>query len=284
MCPAHRLDVLEAVKKKLESGEPVICVSTQLIEAGVDIDFGAAIRYLAGLDSIAQTAGRCNRHGGRPGLGNVWIINPKDENIDALKDILIGKEQAQRLLDEFAADPSALGDDCIGIDAMARYYRYYYHVRQDEMRFKVNTSSLIGRADDLFNVLSMNTLSVQAYQRIHKAVPDMAFCQSFQSAARSFHVIDSPTRGVIVPYGAEGEEIVVELCSTPLLEKQYRLLKRAQRYSVNLFSHEFQRLVDAGGIHEVQKGSGIFYLNKQNYHKDFGWSDEIINDMDYQEI
>ena len=95
MCPAHRLDVLDTSRKSLKIYEPVICVSTQLIEAGVDIDFGSVIRYLAGLDSIAQAAGRCNRHGVRPGLGNVWIVNPKEENIEKLKDIDIGAEKTQ---------------------------------------------------------------------------------------------------------------------------------------------------------------------------------------------
>ena len=53
MCPVHRLEKLEEIKVKLEAKEPVICVSTQLVEAGVDVDFGAVIRSLAGLDSIA---------------------------------------------------------------------------------------------------------------------------------------------------------------------------------------------------------------------------------------
>src|SRR5690606_33961785 len=98
MCPAHRLNELGVIKDKLAQKEPVICVSTQLIEAGVDIDFGAVIRYLAGLDSIAQAAGRCNRHGHREGLGNVWVVNPKEESLDKLKAIAIGAETAQRVL------------------------------------------------------------------------------------------------------------------------------------------------------------------------------------------
>jgi CRISPR-associated endonuclease/helicase Cas3 len=85
MCPAHRVDVLEKkIKPKLKAKEPVVCVSTQLIEAGVDIDFGAVMRALAGLDSIAQSAGRCNRHGEREGLGSVWVVNPQVENLDGL--------------------------------------------------------------------------------------------------------------------------------------------------------------------------------------------------------
>ena len=112
MCPAHRLDVIDTIKEKLLNKQPVICISTQLIEAGVDIDFGSVIRYLAGLDSIAQAAGRCNRNGrqkdasGNPVLGQVSIINPANENITKLVDISVGAEITQRILDDFNYNPS----------------------------------------------------------------------------------------------------------------------------------------------------------------------------------
>jgi CRISPR-associated endonuclease/helicase Cas3 len=277
MCPAHRLNRLNKIKGKLKSktAKPVICVSTQLIEAGVDIDFGAVIRYLAGLDSIAQSAGRCNRHGVREGLGNVWIVNPQEENIDRLKDIVIGADKAQTVLDDFKGNPNL-----IGLEAMAAYFKHYYYVREDEMRYKVGVEE-IGRDDDLFNLLSVNTGSVSAYQRSHKAVPEIVFPQSFLSAAKAFRVIDSPTRGLVVPY-QEGDEIIKDLCGAPELEKQYKLLKRAQRYSVNLFQHEFDKLYKMGAIHEVQEGTGVFYLDKQYYSKDFGWSEESVNPMEVQ--
>src|ERR1017187_2659243 len=85
MCPAHRLDILGEVKERLDR-TPAICVSTQLIEAGVDIDFGSVIRALAGLDSIAQAAGRCNRHGKRE-MGRVHVINLAGELPKALHDL-----------------------------------------------------------------------------------------------------------------------------------------------------------------------------------------------------
>src|SRR5205823_7266043 len=99
MCPAHRMDFLNQVKARIYNRTPVICVSTQLIEAGVDIDFGSVIRALAGLDSIAQAAGRCNRHGERE-RGRVHIINLTPEVPKALNDIRIAQEAAQRVLDE----------------------------------------------------------------------------------------------------------------------------------------------------------------------------------------
>jgi len=93
MCPAHRMNVIDAIKICLDPAnpKPVICVSTQLIEAGVDIDFGCVIRYLAGLDSIAQAAGRCNRNGLRMKPGRVLVVNPSQENLERLPDIRIAK-------------------------------------------------------------------------------------------------------------------------------------------------------------------------------------------------
>ncbi len=278
MCPAHRLEVLDCIKEKLSKKQPVICISTQLIEAGVDIDFGSVIRYLAGLDSITQAAGRCNRNGERK-LGNVWIVNPSKENIEKLKDIKIGIEVAERVLDEFENDPDRFENDRLGLNAMKEYYKYYFYQRKEEMKYKVGKQSPVGRDDDLFNLLSLNTISIAEYLRINNVVPAIPFRQSFQTASKAFNAIDSSTRGVVVPYGQRGEEIVNELCGTFEIEKQYKLLKMAQRYSVNLFPNEFEVMTKKHAIQEVQEGSGIFHLNDQYYSHQFGWCDEIVNEM-----
>lgn len=280
MCPAHRLDMLTEIKKKLENKEPVICVSTQLIEAGVDIDFGAVIRCLAGMDSIAQAAGRCNRNGAREGGGNVWVVNPAEENLDKLKDIKISREKAQTILDDFNDNPDSFGNDRIGLSAMKAYYKHYFYERQGEMNYSVNADSSIGRADDLFTLLSTNESSMEERQRVTKDATAITFKQSFQAASKAFRAIDSLTQGVIVPYGEEGNEIITELCGVDEVEKQYKLIKKAQRYSVNLFPHEFRKMADKNAIREVQKGAGIFYLDKQYYSEKFGWSDNPVNGME----
>lgn len=289
MCPAHRMDVLEKkIKPKLEAKEPVICISTQLIEAGVDIDFGAVIRTLAGLDSITQSAGRCNRHGIREDGGSVWVVNPQEENLDQLKDIKVGREHAQRVLDDFRDAPDTFGNDRIGLDAVAAYYNFYYQSQKDKMDYPVDVDSSAGRNDDLFNLLSTNELSTKNYQGAHQGdSPDILLRQSFRSASGEFRVIDSLTRGVIIQYKKEdkkdgekdGEELVKDLCGASAVEKQSKLLKCAQRYSVNLFDHQFRKLIEAGAIQEVQQGAEIYYLDKQYYSDEFGWSEKPVNSM-----
>ncbi len=278
MCPAHRLDVLNTVKTLLLDNRPVVCVSTQLIEAGVDIDFGSVIRYLAGLDSIVQSAGRCNRHG-KHNPGNVWIVNPREQNLDKLKDIRIGVEKSLRILDDFKEHPEFFEHELLGIDAMNMFYKYYFYERKAEMNYPVNKDSPIGRNDDLFNLLSSNQISVDEYQRINESYPSLPLKQSFRTAALAFHAIDSPTRGIVVPYGRDGEEIIKDLCGASFLEKQHKLLKKAQRYSVNLFPYELEKMLKIKAIHEVQEDAGIFYLDKEYYSDQFGWCDEIVNDM-----
>ncbi len=282
MCAAHREDVLDKeIKPKLRANQPVICVSTQLIEAGVDIDFGAVIRALAGLDSIAQSAGRCNRHGTREDGGSVWVVNPQEENLDRLKVIQSGREHAQWIFDDFRDNPEDFGGDLIGLETITHYYQRYYNAHENELDYPVRKDSpIIGRDDTLLNLLSMNNLSTKNYQAAHQGSwPDILLRQSFRSASREFRVIDSPTRGVIVPYG-KGENIITELCSAFGVEKQGKLLKQAQRYSVNLFDHQFRKLLQSGAIQEVQEDAGVYYLDEQYYSEEFGWSDEPVSDMD----
>jgi CRISPR-associated endonuclease/helicase Cas3 len=272
MCPAHRLEILSVVKQELKEEKPVICISTQLIEAGVDVDFGSVIRYLAGLDSIVQAAGRCNRNGHKKLPGNVWIVNPENENTYKLHDIRIGIEKTQRVLDEYNNDPASFDQQRLGLSALERYYQYYFFARKDEMGYKVDKNSPVGRDDDLFNLLSLNTLTVLEYQRILNSNPTNPFNQSFQTAAKSFQPIDSQARGVIVPYKKEGIEIIQELCGTNNLAIQYKLVKKAQRYSVNLLPPEFEKLEKLGAIREISTGAGIFYLDSHYYSDQFGWS------------
>jgi CRISPR-associated endonuclease/helicase Cas3 len=269
MCPAHRKQILKTIRQKLDDEEPILCVSTQLIEAGVDVSFRSVIRMLAGLDSIAQAAGRCNRHGS-PEIGHVFVVNPVEENLDYLKDIAVGKEKTNRVLDDYKSDASNYDNDIIGLKMLDWYYRNYFYERKEVMDYPVTAN----RNDTLLNLLSCNSMVVDDFRRTNKTMPAINLRQSFMTAAKLFKSIDAPTRSVIVRYGDDGRELVNQLCSAFEVDKQYALIKKAQQYSVNLFPYEFEKLAGQGALYRVQEETEIFYLDDKYYSEQFGISME----------
>lgn len=270
MCAVHRKKVLGKIRQHLDTDEPLVCISTQLIEAGVDIDFGSVIRFQAGLDSIAQAAGRCNRHG-RSELGRVHVVNPSDESIDRLKDIGIGKNVTARLLDEYEKDPARFGNDLLSPEAIGWYFQYYFFDRRHDMDYPVSAGTL-GHDDSLLNLLSVNPNATEEFGRCHGASPNLYLRQSFMAAAKAFKAIDAPTRGVIVPYSEDGKALINKLCAAYAIEKQFGLLRKAQQYTVNVFPHELRRLRETQAVCEVQEGTDILYLDTRYYSQEFGLS------------
>ncbi len=268
LCPAHRKAIFAKVRQRLAQDQPVLCISTQLIEAGVDVDFASVIRFLAGLDSIAQAAGRCNRNGLRE-TATVHVVNPHEEKIDLLKDIKIGRDKALRVLGEGY-------DNLLAPEAMQQYFNYYFYDRADDMSYSIS-SRLLGRDDNLLNLISSNT------KNVGRKYNSILLQQSFMTAGKIFKAIDSPTQAVIVHYGEEGKELIAELgrVAKEFDVKTYRkLLKQAQRYSVNVFPNVWKRLQEEKAVHEIQPGEGIYWLDKQYYSDEFGLSDKPCRLMD----
>lgn len=273
LCPQHREEVIEEIKEKIDLGEPILCISTQLIEAGVDIDFASVIRFLAGLDSIIQSAGRCNREG--KNKGTVHIVNPNQENISMLKDIKVGRDETQRILSEIDNI-----SELFKPETMTRYFKYYFHNRDNEMDYPIRNNKT--RDDNLLNLLSenqFNSLSKRNDIRTHnKKCPLLQ--QSFMTAGKAFKTIDAPTHAVIVQHG-KGEDIIAKLCGIFKPEIQYELLRNAQRYSVNVFPNIWEKLNKAEAIHQIQDGIDIYYLKKEHYHNKFGVSVEVVNSLPF---
>ena len=270
MCPVHRMEKLNEIRRRLEENIAFICVSTQLIEAGVDVDFGSVIRFVAGIDSIAQAAGRCNRNGRRPS-GTVSIINPKNESIDSLHDIKTGRDISNRIINELESQGAGLPDDLIHPKVMERYFQYYFYNRASEMDYKVD----IGRSDTLLNLLSKNSISVSEYTRIHGKSPQMYFQQAFATAGKQFKAIDAPTQGIVVPYSRAGKKLVAELFSQFAVEQQYKLLKKAQKFTVNVFPNVIKKLVEQKALREVPETGVLVLSDPRFYHPEFGLNSEI---------
>ena len=273
-CAAHRKAIFDTIKARLKNGEPVICISTQLIEAGVDISMACVIRALGGLDSIAQAAGRCNRHGEKDGKGQVWVLNLQEQDFTRiLPDIQAGKNHAERVFRDFA------GQDILQPAAMERYFEYYFYQRSDEMAYSVKNSA----TGSLLDWLSDNALNPYGEKNNKRSKPLPLLMQSFKSAGRAFQAIDAPTHAVIVPYG-EGAELIAKLCGEWDPKEMHRTLQKAQRYSVNVFPNVWGKLQKENALHETIEGSGISYLKERYYNDEFGLSLDETSEMTFYDL
>ncbi|MCL2054219.1 MAG: CRISPR-associated helicase Cas3' [Oscillospiraceae bacterium] len=249
MCSAHRDDVIAKLRQRLKNKESVICVSTQLIEAGVDISFECVIRDIAGLDSIFQAAGRCNRHGEYDDAKSVYVINIKGENLSRLPDIKAGANITRRLFDE----------ENVTIE---QYYEYYYGQTdiKNKMDYPVNNGSI-------YDLLSCNKQGVGAYKnRGNKTKIALPF--AMRSAADEFYVIEKGRINVIVPYG-DSEALLNQYNSTDCLKEKRQLLKKLGKYSVSLYEEQLKKFKKHGAIDNINY-NGLTVLSKGFYSGDFG--------------
>ncbi len=274
MCPAHRVEKLDQLCAQLPNAtgdQPVICVSTQLIEAGVDIDFACVIRDLAGLDSITQAAGRCNRHGARSTSGRVHIVELPEPPAQ-LEEIRQGRTVARELLGQWRrANPGRLFplDDP---QQMTEYYERTFYRRRDEMSYRVGPEG-IGRSTSLLELLGANGQAKNDAERSSQKLHRSLLLQSFQTANNAFALIAN-TQGIVVPYSDEGRRIVNQLAASFDLESEWQLLRRAQRFTLSVYASQFAKLANNGAAYEVQPGSGVYCLRSEFYDSAFGLREE----------
>ena len=277
MCATHRKEILEEVKAALSNDEKVICVSTQLIEAGVDISFECVIRSLAGLDSIAQAAGRCNRHG-EDGLRNVYIIKSADEVLSKLKEIKIGGEKTKRILGEFKDNPDMFGGDLLSPEAMTFYFKYYFDEIASDLHYWIQEIE-----KNAFDLLNVNQDLFSAYYHKNQSVFPLVCRQSFATVESHFQVIDNPTKSIIVPYNDEAKQLMADLNGELDIRELSSLLKSAQQYVINVYTHEFDQLDKEGNIDLLLHGN-VYALKEIAYSEKRGldlkgegsWSIEMI--------
>lgn len=263
MCPSHRMKILGNMRKKLGS-DRVICISTQLIEAGVNISFECVVRSLAGLDNIAQAAGRCNRHGEND-CRDVYIVNMEGENVSKLVDIKVGQECTLRVLDEFKENPNIFDMDLLSQKAMDRYYKYYFHERRIYMNYALSKPN---NNNSMYDILSGNNQGANVYSSRNGYKSKLLLKQAFKTAGNEFEVIDQNTTGIIVPYG-EGENLITLINSDCSLGELKQYLKRAQQFSVNLFEADRRKLEEMNALIGM-KDNSILVIRKEFYNEDVG--------------
>ena len=258
MCGRHRKDQLRKLQVLLEKNRPVICLSTQLIEAGVDISFACVVRAMAGLDSILQAAGRCNRNGESKEPKNVYVYPIADEpGLDCLRDIKLGKDITRQLV---SMNPDA---DLMSDSMIDEYYRSYFNCQCGEMMdYKINDH------ETAYELLSTNQSRRREYKDRKGRQYSHIFAQAFQTVSDEFRVVDQKTTDIVVQYG-EAKELIGRL-NEEEVDTQIKILRQLQDYSVSLFDSELQRLDEDGRIFTVNEEFGVKMLNEENYNPEYG--------------
>ncbi len=228
MCPAHRKEVLEEVRRRLKEDRPCRVISTSVMEAGVDVDFPVGYRALTGLDSINQAAGRVNREM-RHGLGQLFIFEPDTSLIKRIPRFVAQNAEVTRsVLRVFEAEP-------ISIPAIQAFFTTLYSLK-DRQDF------------DFKNILGCFDKS-QPYKL------------DFAKAAQAFRIIEDISSTVIIPYDQEAKELIEELRTN---SSPVATLRKLQPYSVNIYEGDFSALNSKGGITWIEDKYAV--LNDMNYY------------------
>jgi CRISPR-associated endonuclease/helicase Cas3 len=246
MCAAHRLRVIGTIRDRLKAKLPCHVVSTQLVEAGVDLDFPLVLRALAPLDSIVQAAGRADREGkltanlGRPG-GRVVVFRSPDDKTPP-------NEYAEATgTTRTLAAQSLLDGESIQVDdseAMKAYYRNYYSDGQEP-------------------------------EKLGSTLVELRLARKFKTLADEFEMIGNRTKDVYVGHDDEARQLIAKMEKefrekrnfTPELRDTLRLL---QRSFVGLGPWEFDKAKAIGVIDEVVADSGIWIAVDNAYTERFG--------------
>lgn len=231
MCPAHRKEVIADIRDRLKTGQLCRVVSTQILEAGIDIDFPVGFRAVSGLDSIIQAAGRVNREGDRDRC-NLYVFEPVSDLVKRIPAYIEqGAAVAKSVLRDYAdGDPVCLA-------AIQEYYTLLY---------------------DLKDAQSFDKERILAC--FEKGVQEPNY--DFRSAAEKFKLIEKDNQTVIIPYDSHAKALLQQVVKS---EFPLRFSRSLQPYTVNIFAQEFEAL-SARGVIEVFNDT-YFVLSESAYEQ-----------------
>lgn len=271
LCAIHRLDKIKCIKEELDvlhkkkkpkETEKIIVVSTQLVEAGVDFDFNIVYRSLAGIDSLVQAAGRCNRNGLLE-YGLVKVFLCEEEKLDSLKEITEAKNASLLAMKKVGITQK---NQEFSLESLQEdYYEKYFINQTNAMGYKLKNERIIDLLGFNKDNRTKNMKNILA--------------QSFAKAAKHFNLIDDETVAVIVPYESKDNRIF-------FFEEKQKLYQAIEDYNfeeVRKITKKFQaHTIQVRDIYALQHcvepllDGKIYFLLEEYYDREFGLNKDDI--------
>lgn len=243
MCPAHRFENLEEIKRRLKTEGKCIVVATSLIEAGVDVDFPVVYRAMCGLDSIIQAAGRCNRERKKE-LADVYVFDFSDDEYRFNRSTPYGDYLGQRQsITQLIADKY---EDVSSPEAIREYFDILF---SNASLSELDKKKIVERLNDGFNMSSP---------------ADFNF--DFEDIARKFRMIEDNSYSVIVRYNDDADRRINDLESGCCTIDNLRLI---QKYTVNVSENEFSKLIEINAVKELGENTCIL-ISREDYSDEIG--------------
>lgn len=239
MYPKHRKRVLESIRERLRENKKCILISTSLVEAGVDLDFQSVYRELAGVDSMIQAAGRCNREGHRKVEESKVFIFRFEE-----KESVLGQLQQIDVAKSLMADGRNLSDR----ETITRYFEMLYHIK--------------GESLDKKKIMDEFTNKKIKYR--------------FAQVGKDFRLIEQNTKTIFINNEQDADEILRELKEKGFTRLGMR---KANQYCITIYDQTFDKMYGAGMLKPIAENMEDFYelTDESRYTEEMGLELEIDN-------
>lgn len=241
MYPKHRKRVLNEIRERLGENKKCILISTSLVEAGVDLDFQSVYRELAGVDSMIQAAGRCNREGNRKVEESKVLIFRFEE-----KESVLGQRQQIDVAKSLMADGRDLSDR----ETITRYFEMLYHIK--------------GESLDKKKIMDEFTNKKIKYR--------------FAQVGKDFRLIEQNTKTIFINDEEDADEILRELKEKGFTRSGMR---KANQYCITIYDQIFDKMYGAGMLKPIAENMEDFYelTDESRYTEEMGLELEIDNGM-----
>ncbi len=271
LCPAHRKERINEIRAKLESNTPLIVVSTNLIECGVDLSFRYVIRNLAGLQSIIQSSGRGNRHG-EHSVSQTFVVDIK-ESVSPLKELIVGQQCTMRLLSAFKQRPKDYDNSLLSQKAIDKYYDIFSEEVgiKEKMGYPIKTvyRNLPIQAYDLLAERDIN------HKNLSWSKFKLKYSYPFKFISQHFQVIDQNTSGIVVPFNEEAKNLQGLLMSRSVaLDNKRKIFRDIQKYMINVYKSDLKKFLKDENVKLVPWMEDLYILQEAAYSDDYGAHEE----------